>query len=400
MKNIKGPKSALTDFIEEHGIKIQHKKEISGAINDIKEITKKKRTKRIKICKPLETVNRPDSVLEEEEKRMVSMLSNIENHQFDDESLRKIAIYLSKNRLMNQFYFQFLIERSKDKLSIFDCANIPDSSFLNFKDLKTLELFQCGQLTETTLNAILSNMERLTVLRITGAYLIENFEIPKTLNILDLTNCSRLSDDFICNLNESLTSLDELRLSFCYGLSSMAQLSLSIKHLFICETKLSENFLQNFEDLTSLSVSMCPNINDLPTFRCIKHLDVGGITTLENIKLPETIESLNISYISSFGKFDYPNLKYLNLSHSNLDKDDFFKIYSCKALKHLNISWNQIVDDDIFQGLLTDLNLEKLEVFGCFGLTKASAALAYSIKDRCEVVGNPSETIYLLDADL
>lgn len=397
MRNIKGPKSALTDFIEEYGIKIKYKKDSHQENNNLETPEKIKKPKKIKHSKPLEIVNQLSIELREEHQIIKNYLEFPNNYKPDDGFLEQVAAYLSKHRMMSRFYFDFLIEKSVEKLYIFDCSNIKDSWYNNFKNLARLELCQCGQLTEATLNSILKSMSNLKSLKITGAYLIENFNVPITIENLDVTNCSRLRNDFIIGLNKSFKSLKELRLSYCYGFSPDVRLSIDLDHLYICETKLSEFFFQDLQHLKSLSVKMCPNINYLPNLSNICYLDVEGITTLNNITLPNTINHLNIAYALGFWKFDYENIFHLNLSHCKLETSDFQKIYQCKKLEYLNISWNPGVNDDIIENLTKLSNLKKIEVFGCFALTKESARVAYIIKARCEILGNPSETEYLLN---
>lgn len=401
MKNIKGPKSALTDFIEETGIQIKNTKKTTMNKLMPKPKNMNKKLKTIKYTKPIEMVNIKSAQLSLEEKEMESLLSNdnLYSLDFNDTKLKKFSIFLSKNRLMNQHYFQFLVEKSFSSLSIFDCSNISNNDYAIFKKLKKLELYQSGQLSEDKLNFILKNMIELSVLRLSGAFLVENIYLSKSLKVLDVTNCSRLKDDFIENLNGTFSFLEELRLSYCYGLTSKSMLKFTVKNLWICETRLSDEFLFDIENVKTLSIKRCPNINKLPKFNSIEYLDVEGITSLKTIILPDTIKVLNISYCGNLRLSYYPNIESLNVSNCHLDLEDIEQIYKYSSLSFLYISWNTIVDDKIFEKLVREMKLKKIEVFGCFSLSKKSVSLAYAIKDKCEVLGNPAETIFLINGE-
>lgn len=297
---------------------------------------------------------------------------------------------------MSQHYFDFLVESASQSLCIFDCSQIREHGFGVWRSLRRLELFQCGQLSESALNCMLRCMPGIEVLRITGGYLLESFEIPRTLKVLDVSSCSRLQDRFIDSINASFKRLEELRLSHCYGLTSSAMLTAEVENLFICETKLSERFLDNAGSIRSLSVKRCPNINMLPDLMSIEYLDAERVASLKSIVVSESIRHLNVSYCAQLENFLHPELEYLDVSYICLSQEDLRNILQCRKLRHLNISWIPAVDDAVLEMMVNGLSLEKLVVFGCFGLTESSASLAYSIRHRCEVVGNPSETLYLL----
>lgn len=396
MRSVKGPRSALTDFIEESGIKLQNRREGPSERASAEPVRSTKKPKQMKRSKPIEIVNHDAAKTSKEDKRVMEMLENIDSFAPDDELLRQVAEFLSRNRMMDQHYFDLLVRSAGQSLCVFDCSRIRDCGFAVCKSLKRLELFQCGQLSEATLNCMLRCMPEIEVLRLTGGYLIENFEIPRTLRVLDVANCSRLRDEFISNINATFERLSELRLSYCYGLSSSAMLTIEVDRLFICETRLSERFLESIGNARSLSVKRCPNVNALPPLKSIEYLDADGIVTLKQITVPETIRHLNVSHCVQLDSFVYPGLEYLDISYMNLSQEDLRKVLQCQKLKYLNISWISSVDDVVLEMMVNSLRLEKLVVFGCFGLTESSARLAYSIRDRCEVIGNPSETLYLL----
>lgn len=398
MRNIKGPRSALTDFIEEKKIKIKVSKSSPAAVKPTSTVPKpKRRHKAPSYAKPTETVNFETSEKMEIEREVNEMLENLENMAPDDSKLRKLSIFLSARRKMNKFYFDYLVKNVTEQLVVFDCSMIRDCEFAIPKRLKSLELFQCGQIKPQTLNIILGSMNALQVLKITGAFLLDSFVLPPSVRILDVTNCSRLNDEFISSINESFTSLDELRLSYCYGISKNARLTTNVSRLYICETKISSDFIKYPENLRHLSIKRCPNINILPDLVDIQYLDVEGIVPLTLLPDLTSAEYLNISFCSRISKFASSALKSLNVSHMHLTHAQLAQIYECKSLQILDISWNPIVDDNVLNELIEKLNLKTLRVFGCFMLSIKSVEFSYNIRERCLVIGNPAETHYLLN---
>lgn len=398
MRNVKGPKSALSDFIEENGITLRNSKDKSIQQTDLKIIQKKtKSPKKLSRSKPFEVVNLESAKDLEEEKFIENIIENYNTLTLNDDILRRISIYLSKKRKLDKKFFDFLVENVNEKLVIFDCSKIKNNEFDIFKDLKSLELFQCGQIKSETLKIILSPMKNLETLKITGAFLIEDFDVPKTIKSLNLTNCSRLNDKFIENINKTHTHLDELIISYCYGFSKDSVLTIDVNRLFICETKLTVNFFKNLKNIKELSVKRCPNISSLPELSDIEYLDVEGIVDLLELPKSTKIYHLNISYCQDINNFVYPTLKYLNISHINLNKNQILQILSCRQLEVIDLSWNSDVDDLIVEKMANELPLIKIFVFGCFLLTNKTVELSYKIKDRCLIVGNPSETQYLLN---
>lgn len=399
MKTIKGPKSALSDFIKESNIKISGKKRIeSNEEPFVKEMIKKQ--KKVKYSKPFELVNFETIKSAEADKIIEDILENIDNTVITDQLLKRIATYLSRKRRMSTEFFNFLVDKCKDSLTIYDCSMIKDADFIIPKKLKSLELFQCGQLTEETLNCILSQMDNLEVLRITGAFLLETFNIPPTLHVLDVSNCSRLKNTFIDSINLALGKLDELRLSFCYGFTAESELCIEITHLFICETRFNESFYSRLKNLKTLSIKRCPNIDTVSEIEGLEYLDVEGIVTLTQLPPSSTLLHLNITDCVQIKDLNFPNLKSLHMANTRITQDHINQISGMKHLKELDISWNTFINDAVFENLASELSLEKILVFGCFGLSKKSVDFAYKNSNSCQIIGNPSETRYLLDESI
>lgn len=395
MKSIKGPRSALTDFIESEGIKITNKRTKITSVIEIELKRNKKTTpKRIKTEKPTEFLNHKSKEEIELDEKMQNVISEFDIKDLSDETLNEVSEYLSRNRLMNQDWFNKLKDRATNLLSVFDCSMIKSNQFINFNQLRILTLHQCGQITESCINKVLINMKDLKELNLTGGYLLENIDIPKSLTKINLSDCNRLMDIFIDQLNKKFTHLEELRLSRCYRLTPNAHLMVKVDKLFVCGTLISENFIKNTL-IEELSVNMCPNIQSVPIFKKIRYLDINGIVTISDLKLPKTIEHLSISRCSDIRYYFYPNLISLDISHFNVDISD--EIFKCKNLKILNVSWNQNFDDSAFKKIIQNLDLSKLYVFGCFSLTIESCRALISSKSACKVIGNPSETIFQMD---
>ena len=396
MRNIKGPKSALSDYIQQSNIRIKNIEKCENIVESPR-ISKPKASKRVKYSKPFELVNSETIKILEEDKLIENTLQNIDKIEITDELLNTISMYLSRKRKMSKQFFDFLVDKCRDKLVIYDCSMIKDSEFVISKNLRRLELFQCGQLTESTLNFILSQMKDLEILKITGAFLIENFNVPSKLKILDVSNCSRLKNSFINNINSSLKELEELKLSFCYGFTSEAELFVNVRSLYICETKLSEKFYNNIKTIRKLSIKRCPNINSLLDISELEYLDIEGIVTVNHIPSSTKLLSLNITDCVQIEDLDFINLKYLKAANISLNENKIEQIFKMKNLKELDISWNVFVGDNILEKLLNMPTLQKISVFGCFGLTKMSVDLAYRNRHKFKIIGNPSETKYLLE---
>lgn len=398
MRNIKGPRSALTDFIEENKIRVSRVPKPKVVAEAPRVERPKRRPKTISYAKPIEIVNLETTEAQQQDSELEAMIVNLESLNADDDLLRRISMFLSTKRLMNKSYFDILVKSVTEDLAVFDCSRIKSQEFDIRKNLRSLELFQSGQIKSDTLSLILKPMTRLRVLRVTDAFLLTNFEIPPHIKVLDVSNCSRLGREFIENINHTLTSLDELRLSYCYKLpKDDLELRISVERLYICETKLSDRFIRQLKGLKHLSVKRCPNINQLPDLREIVYLDAEGIISLTSLPKLKDATHLNISYCVNIDSFALSKLRYLNVAHTELTPARLAEIYKCKDLEVLDVSWNNIIDDSAVRKLVERLNLKRLHVFGCFQLTTKSVELAYSIRSRCLIVGNPSETHYLLN---
>ncbi|TBU03714.1 hypothetical protein CWI37_0246p0040 [Hamiltosporidium tvaerminnensis] len=450
MPSIKGPRSALTDFIEESGIDIKQlkKRTEQKETNEINEIDKSEKEEMSgnnkiieeKICKKV--VVKRKKIIKIEQPYEILNLENTKNRIFelpsvefiDDLILEKYSFYLSKNKLMDLKMFKFLVENSKESLVVYDCSNILDKDYLWIcKNYSRLELHYCGQLTEKTLNDILMKMKKLDILKITGAFLLHAFKIPKTIKSLDLSNCSRIKDSIFKKINK-LQKLEELRLSYCYSLTEKCRLTVSVKRLFICQTKISQIFFSStsiLQNLEVLSVKKCPNffsvkilekdeereskddksisfLNKCEYFieylKNIQVLDLDGISTIKFLVPLPFLISLNISncfciqnIIESILK--NKNIEEIDLSRLEIEEFELKQLILLKKLRKINLSWIRSVNDDILTYLINNLpNITHIYVFGCFKLSPKLGELSWEIKEKVKIIGNPSETAFLLNS--
>ncbi|EOB14890.1 hypothetical protein NBO_13g0067 [Nosema bombycis CQ1] len=405
MASIKGPRSALTDFIEENNIKIRP----NGFINDnlllekpVKPVEqRKKRVKRVKKQMPVELVNLDTINKTDKDIKVEEILENLENINYlEDDQLRDISSYLSRHRIYNRNFIAKIIKLSSDNLVIYDCSDIKDEDYIINKNLKVLELYQCGQLTSSRINKILKAQKKLEVLRLTGGYLVTELELPKSLKVLDLTNCSRLDDRIITEINRKYKTLEELRLSFCYKINGNIQLKIPVNKLFLCETKITEDFICNIpkiDQVKALSLNKCPLVNNLPIeFKSIEYLDIEGLTELKNLNICSKLKILNckqcfnlpLELLSYFESLEILNISYLQF--------DFDTISYFTFLKELDISWCPSVFDNLIFEILDKFNLEKMYVFGCFGLSPKMSEDSWNNNRRTKVLGNPAETKFLI----
>ncbi|WUR04040.1 F-box LRR-repeat protein [Vairimorpha necatrix] len=243
-------------------------------------------------------------------------------------------------------------------------------------------------------------MENLEILRITGAYLLTEINLPSKLKILDLSNCNRLTNSIIQELNRKYKTLEELKLSYCYKISHEVKLKTHVKRLFLEETRIHENFY-HVQNLTALSLKNCVLIDSLcEKYANLEYLDLENITTIKNINVGNKLKHLNIQRCYNLvgwikeNKSKLTNLEYLNISYLEIKDMDF--LVELKNLKEINLSWCDNVTDNLLIELIKNTNIEKISVFGCFNLTLESVKISYKFKDKVLVLGNHAETKFLI----
>lgn len=398
MKNVKGPKSALSNFIEEHGIKVNKKDNVDERPTIKKTVTKnvvKKKKLKFEKTSELGILKFTESSLQD--LIIKKIIADIEKYDLNDDQMQLVSSYLSKKRLFNLMFFNYFIKNCRKKIIIYDCSMIRNDEFnIINPNIVHLELHQCGQLTNNKLNEILQNFTNLEVLCITGGYLITEINLPKSLYRLDLSNCNRLNNSIINEINLKYKKLDELRLSYCYKITDKIKLKIDVERLYLDETRITEKFYKK-KALKVLSIDRCINIDNLISkYDRLEILSVNGIKTLNNIKA-KNVKKLIASNCFNLIKWIQNNICFemLDISFLNFDSYDF--LFKCNNLKELNLSWCDNITDELITDIIYKSNVDKLILFGCFNLTPNIAKLSYDNKDKITIIGNPSETKYLVN---
>ena len=150
-------------------------------------------------------------------------------------------------------------------------SSVPDLSKLT--TLISLELFECGALSDV------SNVARLT-----------------NLKTLDLRSCAALSD---LSALGTMTALSALKLSFCGALSDVAGLAgmnnLVSLDLSWCTALTDISGLLDMTSLTSLDLSGCDNLTDISgllDMTSLTSLDLYGCDNLTDLSALESLSGL------------------------------------------------------------------------------------------------------------
>lgn len=412
---LRGPRSALSQFLEEENIRIaidDHKKESNIEQPSEKNqnltnlsIQKPKRVKKLKFSHPTEIINISD-VKTLKQKVLEKIHANIFQFKLSDTQIEEYSLFLLKNLCLTQDIFNHIANCSKERFIAYDCSMITE--FDHIRSLKHLHLGYCGQLRNKDMTEILQNNKELESLYISGAFLLENLDISqhRKLKYISVRECSRLKNNFIDHLNIH-DNLELLDISHCFGLMKKAQLRLNVKCLRIDRVNITQRFFKHIDVtvLEELSISNCPrlfkdgkNILRLKKFKSLKILNIEGISEIKTIKIKclETLKAANCFSLTLSTK--YKNFKHLDISNINLSLSELQKIFTYKHLKYLNISFNRSVDDQfVLKMLKTSPKIKKIIVFGCFLLTKELGKLAWQIKDTVKIIGNHAETKFLLE---
>lgn len=409
---IKGPRSALSQFLEEENIKVEKKSDQADknvkndhiVKNPIQ--TEKRKSKRIRHTQPYEIVNIKEE-MNEDTIFFSNIHTNYKNHKFeDDDQIEKYCAFLYETGFMTQHIFNYLADKVINKFIVYDCSMI--QNFEKIKNMKCLKLNYCGQLQESQMEEILKNNPYLETLHITGAFLLEkiNLDNQKQLKDLSVQNCSRLQNDFITQLS-NYSILDTLNISYCFGINKNAKLKVNVKNLYLNRVRITKRFFKylNRSLIEELSISFCPYFfrNDTEKlnfrkFTSLKKLHIDGISEIDRIKI-NTLEELRASYCFSLSlPTENTNLKILDFSHNNLSFADLNEIFLFKDIEFLNISFCMNVSNEFVIDCIEKLKkLKTIVVFGCFNLTEELGALAWKIKDSVRIIGNHAETKFLLD---
>ncbi|KRH94324.1 hypothetical protein M153_2990008639 [Pseudoloma neurophilia] len=400
---IKGPRSALSQFLEEENIKVVNK-EKTQATSPSQPLVVRKGPKRLKFSHPTEIVNIVDKT-SLKDKILDKIHETPCQYNFTDDQLLEYSLYLYKKIDLTQEIFDHLASCAKERLYVYDCSNI--LNFDGIKGLKYLHLGYCGQMRNKHMDLLLKNNPDLVSLNLEGAFLLENLNLSKHCNLRDLSvrECSRLTNSFIDHLNTH-SKLDLLDISHCFAITKKAQLKIDIKCLKLDRVAVTTRFFKQIDILKieELSISNCPflfkngkNKLKLKKFRSLKKLNIEGISEISKVKIKnlEKLHAHNCFNIHLSSK--YKNLTHLDVSNINLSQSQLNKILKYKKLEYLNLSFSQIVDDQFVLDVLKNSpKIKTIVVFGCFQLTEKLGELAWQIKDSIKIIGNHAETKFLL----
>ncbi|ELQ75580.1 hypothetical protein THOM_1443, partial [Trachipleistophora hominis] len=437
--SIRGPRSALSKFLEEENIKVDKTNKIKendkrassdnvitvdAGNNDKRGLTicgrsfknenNTTRQKRIRYSRPIEIVN-----LRQELTLRTAVLQKIHENlavfKLNDEQIVEYSKFLYKNRALTPEIFDCLVNYASKKLVVYDCSMI--EKFDICKNFEHLELHYCGQMKNDDISQILRHAVGLKVLKLTGAFLLEKINLRPYINgerkenmnkliEIDVSHCSRLKDNFIAQVNR-YTRIEALNISFCYGITEKSRLKISPRRIVADETRISRKFfkMKDCSLLEELSIANCPvlffkgkNRIDLCKFTRLRKLNIEGISEMEQIGI-DTLEELRAANCFNLSlPLHNDKLRILDISKINYTRDILAKLNRLSRLEYLNISFNENVDDDLIIEYVTTLkNIKTIVVFGCFKLTKELGRLAWLIKNNIKIIGNHAETKYLLE---
>lgn len=409
--SLRGPRSALSQFLEEENIKVEKNGNIQNKNEKLQKNTEKntklplKSPKRLKYSHPIEIVN---FKINNSIKNLIlkKIHSNYKIFKFNDDQIQLYLDFLYENMCLTQEIFDYISKCVKNKLKILDCSMITKFDIL--KGLKILKLGYCGQLRDSSMRIILKNNPELEILHIKGAFLLENLDLSKhkKLKEVDVSQCSRLNDNFLEQF-EKLKNIESLNISNCFGITKKAVLKKNVKKLFLDRVPISKKFFEGIQVnlIEELSISHCPNLfrnkkNRLKfkKFENLKKLNIDGISEIKKLKISNLIELKASNCFSLCLPLKNKNLKMLSLSNYEFSKENLKNIFEFKNLEFLDISFSENVEDQFVLDCLQNLpNLKKIVVFGCFKLTENLGETAWKIKERIQIIGNHSETKYLLN---
>ncbi|WUR04039.1 uncharacterized protein VNE69_07108 [Vairimorpha necatrix] len=130
MVSIKGPRSALTDFIDEHGIKINKLKNKPQEIKKEKAQTKRKIiNKTHKKSKPFELASKNNHSKSLQNILIRKILQNVNFYKLEDKHLEMISSFLSTNRSNNTELINIIINKYKEIITIYDCSMIKEEDY-------------------------------------------------------------------------------------------------------------------------------------------------------------------------------------------------------------------------------------------------------------------------------
>ncbi|KAI8852689.1 hypothetical protein BC829DRAFT_384307 [Chytridium lagenaria] len=332
---------------------------------------------------------------------------------------KRIAMILSRLRLIDKNTFRLFIGPKEERIELFDCARLNEGHLnevvLMSFNLRTLNLSDCGQMTDLVVNSLTSTCTQLTSLTLKGPFLVSDTAWTMLFSSLGLKleelffeNAAKLSTSAIETLAKECQNLKSLNLTLCEsindegvtGLGALKKLEAfvlddlgDVKDESIIEVLkgvgaglkvLGLNGFLNMEDKVLIE-GIAPNCTNLEKLMLraneslsdegmiqfmnvfqsrpgLRHLDIGRIVNLKDGSLT--------SIISLHGS---------TLEHLDINGLDYFTEYSLKCafdgglprLREVDVSWVRSVDEDLLEMLMKKTPfLSKVRVYGCYRLTQ------------------------------
>jgi hypothetical protein len=263
------------------------------------------------------------------------------------------------------------VGESVTNLDLAHCRNLTDKAseyLLPLANIKSLDMSKCDKLVKAKFSTNIvsldishcrklkgNNLAEMTSVEniiASGSVALINFKAPINVKLLDLS-LNYKSEYDIQEIINKCQNLEHLNIS---GRNVEKELKLpnTVMSLDISQCKkLSHSNIQNM-------ISQCPNI---------KYLNLSRCELERNLELPKSIKSLDLSGCNQLNHDQIqrmidqcPNLESLNLSGCKLERNlelpssiKSLKISNCKQLNHLQI-----------QEMITDCpNLENLDISNC-----------------------------------
>lgn len=257
-------------------------------------------------------------------------------------------------------------------LNISGCEQLGESSlkFLGTRDLRSIDLSNCHQVTDDIVISIAQGCQNLRK--------------------LNLQNCNQISDRSLYEIGRSCHQMEEINVSSCDKLSDegVLQMALGCRFLKIVnieECKISDGAIEAISrycpDLETLAMAYCTNITDsaLKFLAFSTNLKTLDISYTKSITVPvlnrllsyltrlENLYMRGCSSISSEG-ISHPSLRTLNLSWcKNLEDSAVLSIASaCPSLEILHLAWcEQISTNAVHTIAKKSTYLRILNIRGC-----------------------------------
>eukprot|EP00938_MAST-03A_sp_MAST-3A-sp1_P005756 g5756.t1 len=295
-----------------------------------------------------------------------SMYSLVKHHVgltgFDSEYIRGETEYVSYEKKNAQFFKSIFVQSQRQlrHLRLVRCENVTDSMIcqaakhLAFQNLVSLKLERCEALTDKAIDAFRCTTTNLKVLVLKTLSQITDRSVVRilkknasTLEVVNLTECSSLTNSVLFVIRDELVRLRKLYLTELYKLTDEGIQSL-----------LSAPFYNNLQELTLWSVT---NV----TFMSIP-IRLKSLSNLSSLNLKNCFNLKDNSFVDLICKF-MKNLVNLNISCCHKLSDESIDAISLllQKLQFLNVRYLRRLTDRSVQSLTRLQLLEVLNVSFC-----------------------------------